>query len=392
MVREGALAPLLVAGLAVTIVHVSLVRGKTVDDEVVSFAPVSFKALDGWQEDDHRPSFQALLRSCRKALGASGSGAAADVAQSCSAAIALGDRIGRDEARNFFEMHYTPHGIEGASAPGFVTGYYEPELDGARARGGRFQFPIYGRPDDLVALTPDLQRARFNDRLSAARETAEGRVPYYTRAEIEKGALSGAGLELLYLDDPVELFFMQVQGSGLVRLTDGTKTRLSYAGKNGHPYTSIGKLLIERGEIAADAMSMAAVKVWLRADSERARKLLWENRSYVFFRELTNAEAEGGPVGAEGVALTPGRSLAVDASYHALGLPVFVAAPGLRAPEGLPFRRLMIAQDVGSAIRGPERGDIFWGTGEAAGAKAGNTPHAAQIFVLLPKRRASASR
>jgi len=252
-------------------------------------------------------------------------------------------------------------------------------------RGGAFDAPVYGRPHDLVMLTPDTERARFSDRITGVRETAEGQSPYYTREEIDAGVLSGRGLELLYLDDPVELFYMQVQGSGLVRLRDGSAVRLTYAAKNGHPYTSIGKLLIERGAIAPNAMSMAAVKAWLHADLERGRALLAENKSYVFFRELTEEEGRDGPLGAEGVALTLGRSLAVDASYHRLGLPVFVTVPDL-AVEGAPFRRLMIAQDVGSAIRGPERGDLFWGTGEEAGAIAGSTHHIARFLVLLPKR------
>jgi membrane-bound lytic murein transglycosylase A len=347
-----------------------------VDNEVVRLVAVSFAALDFWREDDHAAAFHALLKSCRKA-------SSPDAV--CAAAIALGDGVDRVTARAFFETHYAPHAVHGAGQQGTVTGYYEPEVRGSRERGGAFDAPVYGRPHDLVMLTPDTERARFNDRITGVRETAEGQSPYYTREEIDAGVLSGRGLELLYLDDPVELFYMQVQGSGLVRLRDGSAVRLTYAAKNGHPYTSIGKLLIERGAIAPNAMSMAAVKAWLHADLERGRALLAENKSYVFFRELTEEEGRDGPLGAEGVALTPGRSLAVDASYHRLGLPVFVTVPDL-AVEGAPFRRLMIAQDVGSAIRGPERGDLFWGTGEEAGAIAGSTHHIARFLVLLPKR------
>jgi membrane-bound lytic murein transglycosylase A len=179
---------------------------------------------------------------------------------------------------------------------------------------------------------------------------------------------------------------MQVQGSGRVRLRDGTTVRLSYAGRNGHPYRSIGRLLVERGEIALEDMSMAAVKAWLRADQARGRQLMQENRSYVFFRELTEDEGRDGPLGAQGVPLTPGRSLAVDAALVPLGCPIFMVAPNLADAGWAPFLRLMIAQDVGSAIRGPARGDIFWGTGEEAGAIAGTTRHEASFFVLLPKR------
>jgi len=211
-------------------------------------------------------------------------------------------------------------------------------------------------------------------------------VPYYTRAEIWAGALEGRGLELLYVSDMVELFYMQVQGSGLVHLNEGGTVRLTYDGKNGHPYTLIGALLVQRGKIAPEAMSMAAVKTWLRADQGRGRALMEENRSYVFFRTLDEHAACGGPRGAHGATLTPRRSLAVDTQYHRLGTPVFVTADQLATEHGEPFYRLMIAQDVGSAIAGPERGDIFWGMGEAAGEIAGSTRHSARFFVLLPKR------
>jgi len=275
--------------------------------------------------------------------------------------------VDRGAAREFFETYFEPHAIEGGTS-GFVTGYYEPEVTGARARDARFSVPVYGRPDDLVTVASETERARFNDRITGFRNTDEGRVPYFTRAEIEAGALQGRGLELLYLDDTIEL-----------------QVRLTYAGKNGHPYTSIGRLLVARGELAADDIDMDKVKTWLHADQARGRALMQENRSYVFFRELGEEEGREGPLGAEGVALTPGRSLAVDTEYTSPGTPVFVVAPGVESVEG-PFRRLMITQDVGSAIRGPQRGDIFWGTGEAAGAIAGHTRHTATFHVLLPKR------
>ncbi|MGZ5916934.1 MAG: murein transglycosylase A [Methyloceanibacter sp.] len=344
--------------------------------EGVRLTPIDFTEIEGWQEDDQSAALAALLRSCR-AVGTA-------AASPCAIAMTLGEAGTRGAARGFFEAHYAPHRLGSGAEPGLVTGYYEPEVFGARARGGRFQVPVHGRPGDLVPIAPDLERARFNDRLTSMRQTPEGLVPYYTRAEIDCGALSGRGLELLYLDDAVELFFMQAQGSGLVRLREGGSVRLTYVGKNGHPYTSIGKLLVERGELASGAASMQAVKEWLRADVAHGRRLMAENASYVFFREFGGDEARDGPLGAEGVALTAGRSLAVDAAVHALGTPIYVAAPGLITPEGAPFRRLMIAQDVGSAICGPERGDIFWGCGEAAGAIAGGTIAAARFIVLLP--------
>jgi membrane-bound lytic murein transglycosylase A len=345
-----------------------------VEQQTIRLKPISFAEIEGWAEDDQSAALPALVKSCRRRPAAN---------SACKDVLALGENVDRDTARRFFETHYIPFRVDEAQ-PGLVTGYYEPEVKGSRERTGKFQVPVYGRPDDLVQVTPDLLRAFYNDGLSVMRRNGEELVSYYTRAEIESGALSGRGLELLYLDDPVELFFMQIQGSGRVQLTDGSWIRLGYAAKNGHPYTSIGKRLAERSDRPKD-LTMEGLKSWLRADPARGRALMEENNSYVFFRELPKTEAGGGPVGAQGVPLTPGRSLAVDAAYHKLGSPVFVTAPDLKGEDGKPFRRLMIAQDVGSAIRGPERGDIFFGTGDAAGAIAGTTHEKARFFILLPK-------
>jgi membrane-bound lytic murein transglycosylase A len=361
--------------LAAILVTIAFLLWKGRVDTGISLKPVSFAEIEGWAADDHVAALPALLKSCRKRSAGN---------PACQEALALGEKVGRDAARRFFETHYVPHRVEGVP-PGMVTGYYEPEVNGSRERSGKFHVPVYGRPDDLVQVTPDVLRAFYNSGLSVMRRSGEELVPYYTRAEIEKGALGGRGLELLYLDDPVELFFLQIQGSGRVRLTDGSWVRIGYAAKNGHSYTSIGRLLKERGEKPPGGLTMEGLKGWLRADPARGRALMHENKSYVFFRELPQAEAGAGPVGAQGVPLTPGRSLAVDPSYHALGTPVFVAAPDLSVAES-PFRRLMIAQDVGSAIKGPQRGDIFFGTGEAAGAIAGTTKEAARFYILLPKR------
>jgi membrane-bound lytic murein transglycosylase A len=366
-------------GLAATIALAALIAlvfwRSGVEHQTISLKPVSFAEIEGWAGDEHEAALAALLKSCRKK--------SARDEPACRAALELGDKVDRDAARRFFETNFVPHRVEGVP-PGLVTGYYEPEVSGSRERTGKFQVPVYGRPDDIVQVKPDLFRAFYNDQSSVMRKDGEQLVPYYTRAEIEKGALAGRGLELLYLDDPVELFFMQIQGSGRVRLTDGSWVRLGYAAKNGHSYTSIGKRLLEGGEKPPQGLTMQGLKSWLRADPARGRALMHENKSYVFFAELPRAKAGEGPIGAQGVTLTPGRSLAVDASYHALGTPVFVAAPDL-AVEGRPFRRLMIAQDVGSAIKGPQRGDIFFGTGDAAGAIAGTTKEAARFYILLPK-------
>jgi membrane-bound lytic murein transglycosylase A len=347
-----------------------------VEEQAIRLTPISFAEIEGWAADDQSEALPALLKSCRKRPAANAA---------CKDVLALGDKVDRATARGFFETHYIPYRVD-EEQPVLVTGYYEPEVKGSRERTGKFQVPVYGRPADLIQVTPDLLRAFYNDGLSVMRRNGEELVPYYTRAEIESGALEGRGLELLYLDDPVELFFMQVQGSGRVQLTDGSWVRLGYAAKNGHPYTSIGKLLLERGGGGPRDLTMHGLKSWLRADPTRGRALMQENKSYVFFRELPEAEAGAGPIGAQGVPLTPGRSLAVDAAFHKLGTPIFVTAPGLTGEDGKPFRRLMIAQDVGSAIRGKERGDIFFGTGETAGTIAGRTKQAARFYILLPKR------
>ena len=373
-------AALLLAAIAATIAIYLLLRETRVEETGISFEPVTFADIEGWQDDDQAAAFQALLRSCGRMKRDSAS------AEACAAArdLAAHGQVSRDAARTFFETQYTPNRIVGAPNKGLVTGYYEPEIDGAREKSDKFPAAAYGRPDDLVSVKPDETRASDSAAgvLTAMRKAPDGLVPFYTREEIDKGALAGKGLELVYLD-PVELFFMQVQGSGRVRLPDGTHLRLGYATKNGHPYTSIGKKLVELGDDKPKSMTMQGIKDWLRADKERGNKMMWENKSYVFFRLLDGKEGEDGPIGAQGVSLTPGRSLAVDPSFHALGLPVFVEAPAMKG-DGAPFRRLMIAQDVGSAIKGVERGDIYWGSGDDAGAIAGKTLAPAEFIVLLP--------
>jgi membrane-bound lytic murein transglycosylase A len=374
-------AALLLAAIAATIAIYLLLRATKVEETGISFAAVSFADIKGWEDDDQAAAFPALLRSCGRIKRDSAS------VEACAAAKLLAERgaVSREAARTFFETYYIPHRIVGAPAPGRVTGYYEPEIDGAREKSAKFPVAAYARPADLVSVKPDEMRARDSaaNVLTAMRKTDDGLVPFFTREEIDKGALAGRDLELVYLD-PVELFFMQVQGSGRVRLADGTHLRLGYSTKNGHPYTSIGKKLVELGEGKPKSMSMQGIKEWLRADKERGNKMMWENKSYVFFRLLDDKEGAVGPIGAQGVPLTPGRSLAVDPSFHVLGLPVFVAAPELKDETRAPFRRLMIAQDVGSAIKGVERGDIYWGSGDKAGAIAGTALAPAQFFVLLP--------
>ena len=362
----------------------------------MSYDPVAFTELPAWGDDDHLAALKAFQASCPRLKPAKASssepGAAAapnPLGPACEAALALPAKVTRAEARAFFERQFQPHRVVHKGVDGLLTGYYEPLLEGSRTPQGRFRTALLKRPADLVTIVPET-RGSVAGSLTHARRSAAGLVPFATRAEIEAGALSGQGLELLYVADPVEKFFLQIQGSGRVRLTDGTTVRVQYDGKNGHPYSSIGRYLIDKGLLAADKMSMGALGHWLKADVDRARQVMNQNASYVFFREMP-VDAPG-PLGAIEVPLVAGRSLAVDPGHHRLGSPVYVSAPTLTPAGHLgPFNRLMVAHDVGSAIRGPERGDIYFGSGDEAARQAGTTRHPGNLFVFLPSAIASAT-
>lgn len=356
-----------------------------------TFAPVAFGDLPGWADDDHLAALKAFVASCPKVGQRARSNGRPDRRQipaelvaACEAALALPPKLKRAEARAFFERHFRPHRVVHSGPKGLFTGYYEPLLEGSRTRTGRFQTPLLKRPADLVNIVDETQRGTVGQGLTHARQTKAGLVPFATRAEIDGGALEGQGLELIWLADPVDLFFLQIQGSGRVKLTDGTTVRVHYDGKNGHPYSSIGRYLIDKGLLAADKVSMGALGRWLRADPARGRLVMQHNKSYVFFREM--ADSAAGPLGALEVALHSGRSLAVDPSTHILGSPIYISVPTLtHALKGKPYNRLMVAHDVGSAIKGPERGDIFFGSGDAAGKVAGVTKHPGSFFVLVAR-------
>ena len=362
----------------------------------ISYQPLTFAQMPGWQEDDHAAAFKAFRKSCDRVLASARNRAAAEqvpppalppaaLVAACEAVSRHTGAVTKGDAKAFFERHFTPNSVVHAGPPGLLTGYYEPLLTGSRTPQGEFQTPIYKRPPDLVNLIDETQRGAVGMSLTHARKTEAGVEPYATRAAIEQGALKDKNLELMYLTDPVEVFFLQIQGSGRVKLTDGTIVRVHYDGKNGHPYSSIGRYLIDKGLLAADKVSMGALKRWLKADPERGKSVMWQNASYVFFRELKGAEQTKGPLGAMQVPLTPGRSLAVDPGHHALGLPIYVSADGMKHVNKVGvFNRLMVAQDVGSAIKGPERGDIYFGSGDAAGRLAGVTKHPGKFVVLLP--------
>lgn len=349
---------------------------------------VSFGDLPGWETDNHAEALPALARSCsriasmpaERSLGRALPGAlAGDIAPACAAlaGIPAGDS---DAARRFFETWFRPFGVAGNEDPeGLFTGYFEIELNGSLTRSETYAEPVYRRPDDLV--TVDL--GDFDP--SLAGRAVIGRVeggrlkPYFPRGDIQDGALDGRSLELVWLDDPLDAFMLHVQGSGRVVLDDGRATRIGYAGNNGHPYKSIGRALIDRGELQPGQASWRDIRAWIEANPVKAADLLAVNRRYIFFREITG----DGPLGAQGVALTPRRSLAVDPRYIPLGLPMWLDTtwPG---EDGRPMRRLVVAQDTGAAIKGPVRGDFYWGTGDAALAFAGRMKSRGRYYLLLP--------
>ncbi|MFS8036422.1 murein transglycosylase A [Xanthobacter sp. AM11] len=357
--------------------------------------PLAFGDLDGWAADDHAAAFAAFQASCaalRTPPQEICPAAAPTLRDGLAFACAAARRLGTGQpapalARLFFEANFRPWQVspEGRDG-GFFTGYYEPEVEGALVPGGGFDVPVYARPADLVMAGP----GPTPNAGGAQRREGDRLVPYFDRAAIEDGALAGRGLEIAWLRDPIDLFFMQIQGSARLRLPDGRVLRLNYDGYNGHPYLPVGRLLVERGVVPREEMSMARIRAFMAADPAAGRALRRENRSYVFFKVL-DLGAGAGAMGAQGVPLTAGRSLAVDRKLHTYGTPVFVAADlPLSAPGAAePFRRLMIAQDTGSAIVGPARADLFFGAGEAAGAVAGRIRHPGRFILLVPRLSAA---
>lgn len=340
--------------------------------------PVSFTDLPGWGNDDLAPALAALKRSCGRilkqpidrAVGGNGlAGLVGDWQAPCGALNRV-DPSDPLAALNFIELWFQPFlASRNGRADGLFTGYYEAELRGSRRKGGRFIHPLYGKPRDLVGSGGKVGRM------------VDGRLmPYPERREIEAGALKNLAPEILWIDDPIDIFFLQIQGSGLVKLEDGSIVRVGFAGHNGHSFVGIGKLMMDRKIVPRDQMSMQSIRSWLRANPAQGKALMLENPRYIFFRLI-----EGdGPIGALGVPLTAQRSLAVDPSFVPLGIPVWLDSVD---PDNVPLRRLMVAQDTGGAIKGAVRGDFFWGSGEDALAKAGRMKSAGRYYLLLPRYR-----
>ncbi|NIA71719.1 murein transglycosylase [Pelagibius litoralis] len=354
--------------------------------------PVGFDALPGWSSDPVSEALPALLKSCgrlarqpgERAVGPDGlAGQVADWAAPCAALEqAQGQAGGQDDAalRRLLENSFQPFAVSNAGqSEGLFTGYYEAELKGTRDPAAPGATPLYRLPKDLV--TVDLGRFRADlrgERLVG--QVRDGRLlPYLTRKEIDAGALDGQNAELLWADDPVDVFFLHVQGSGRVIYPDGSSTRVGFAGSNGHSFYAIGRALIDEGIVSRKDSSMQSIRDWLRANPARAQEIMQRNARYIFFREIVGE----GPIGAQGVALTPGRSLAVDSKLLPLGVPLYLDTTWPATDK--PLRRLMVAQDVGSAIKGAVRGDFFWGSGEAALAEAGRMKQKGVYYLLLPK-------
>ncbi len=348
------------------------------------FQAVPFSALPGWSDDTPSAALPSFAASCRVLIARPESAPIWRPACAAASAVATKNDAG---ARAFFEAQFTPYRVTTADGldVGRVTGYYEPLLKGSRVRDDRYRYPLYAPPDDLLTVElgeifPELKSERVRGRLDGKRV-----VPYWSRAEIEAGQARLSGRELVWVDDPVEAFFVHVQGSARVELADRSTVRIGYADQNGHPYRSIGRVLIERGELTLEQASMQGIKDWGRHHPDKLPSLLDENPSYVFFREIAADPDHGidGPIGALGVPLAAGRAVAVDPRFLPLGAPLFLATTD--PLSNAPLQRLVLAQDTGGAIRGALRADFFWGFGDEAGQSAGRMNQTGRMWLLWPK-------
>lgn len=357
------------------------------------YAPLAWSNVAGWVDDDPLPAFRTFRTSCKpivavqksppsddKALGAS-------LREPCLAA--RNDEVSDSAAaRQFFERHFVPLEIArvGEEA-GFVTGYYEPVVDGSRVPTDVYTVPVYRRPSNLFVRGFSQASAGMPNKGQVFRKIGRRKlVPYYDRGEIEDGAIAGRGLEIVWLKSQTDLLFIQIQGSARIRLDDGSMVRINYDAHNGYPYTPVGRVLIDRGIVPREQMSMQRIRDYMEQNPDAAKELRRQNRSYVFFREVSLSAADEA-VGAQGVPLTAGRSIAVDKALHVYGTPFFIegSLPLESDNSATPFRRLMVAQDTGSAIIGPARADIYFGAGAAAGRVAGRLKNPARFVLLLPK-------
>ncbi|WP_245286657.1 MltA domain-containing protein [Bradyrhizobium sp. ARR65] len=356
------------------------------------YVPLNWAEIAGWNEDDHLAAYKAFRRSC-KPIAALHSTLADDKALGSS----LRDpcRLARETeisdpatARLFFERHFIPLQISRLGEDnGFVTGYYEPVLEGSRTQSDIYNVPVYRRPSNLFVRGYAQDAPNLPNKGPVYRKIGRRKlVPYYDRAQIEDGAIAGRGLEICWLKNQTDLLFAQIQGSARIHLENGSTIRINYDAHNGYPYTAVGRVLIDRGIIPREQMSMQKIREWMEQNPEAANDVRRQNRSYVFFREVQLSDKDE-PVGAQGVPLTPGRSIAVDSALHVYGTPFFIEGelPIESAQAKTPFHRLMIAQDTGSAIVGPARADLYFGAGAEAGKVSGRLRHNMHFVMLVPK-------
>ena len=339
--------------------------------------PVAWNQVEGWQEDDPGQVLEAFEKSC---IALRWNPQWLSV---CSDLKSL-DADSQQEARAFFEERFTPYELRmpDGDTVGLVTGYYVPDLRGSREKSPDYPYPLYRRPDDLLVIDlsdsyPELGKYRLRGRLDGDRV-----LSYWDREAIDGYRNPLEGNELFWVADPVELFFLHIQGSGRILFEDGTRSMVNYAGQNGHPYRSISNWLIKKGIMTRDEMSMQNIKAWARDNPSQVNDLLNTNPSYIFFHQAPGDPES--PPGALGVPLTPGRSVAVDRRYTLLGAPVFLSTTWPNTDR--PLHRLMMAQDTGGAIKGPVRADFFWGMGDEAGSEAGKMKQPLKMWVLLPKQ------
>lgn len=339
--------------------------------------------IAGWDGDDHEQALAVFQRTCAKS-GKPPDTPIKTAIRSALADLCLSTAEYDGRANRFFEDHFLAVKIAG----GFLTGYFEPELEASRERIPPFIHPLYRRPADLVDIRDVTPPEGWDPDLSFGRFEGRRLVPYHDRKAIDRGALVGKHLEIAYLNNPVDALFVHIQGSARLRFKDGTVKRIAYAGKSGHPYTPIGRVLVERGKLKAENLTADTLRAWLKAHPHAASEVIWKNRSFIFFREVRDLPASEGPVGAAGVSLTAHRSLAVDKSVHIYGSPIWLdlQIPASKKPETEHIQRLMVAQDTGSAIVGAARGDIFFGSGPDAGRAAGRLKHPGAFFLFLPRR------
>lgn len=351
----------------------------------LSLTPVGFDQVPGWADDAVAEALPALRRSCARLVrrdagtGNGLGGTTADWRGPCDAiaGLAADDTAG---LRTLLERDFVPLLAANQNGkPGTFTGYYEPELRGARTPDQTYRWPIYARPDDLISVDLGSFMAELAGNKLVGRVENGVLTPYLTREQIDSGALRDRGHELMWLADPVDVFFLHIQGSGKVVLPDGSVTRVGFAESNGHGYVSVGKVLLQEGRLKRTEASSQGIAAWLRDNPAEANAFMWRNPRYIFFRELTGE----GPIGAQGVALTPKRSLAIDPAFIPLGVPIWLDTtwPG----DDKPLRRLVVAQDTGAAIKGPVRGDFYWGSGAAALEHAGRMNQKGAFYLLLPK-------